>query len=208
MDTTQPASDLPVPPPISPERMLSPAQWGMVSFLLSEVAFFSTLIAAYVAFMGKDVVGPTPTEALSLPLVIVTTICLLSSSVVIHLAERSLNRGQQRSFCILLAATIALGVSFLVGTAVEWRSLINEHHLTISRNLFGTTYYTLVGFHGLHVTIGVIAMLIVLVLSLGRELTKQPYAGVGLVAWYWHFVDAVWIVVFLVVYVASRSSSA
>jgi cytochrome c oxidase subunit III len=108
----------------------------------------------------------------------------------------------------MLAATIALGVAFLVGTAVEWRSLINEHHLTISRNLFGTTYYTLVGFHGLHVTIGVIAMLIVLVLSLGRELTKQHRTGVELVAWYWHFVDAVWIVVFLVVYVASRGGAA
>jgi cytochrome c oxidase subunit III len=208
MTITQPASDLPVPPPISPERMLNSAQWGMASFLLSEVAFFATLIAAYVAFMGKDIVGPTPSQALSLPLVIVSTICLLSSSVVIHLAERSLDRGQQRTFCMMLAATIALGVAFLVGTAVEWRSLSNEHHLTISRNLFGTTYYTLVGFHGLHVTVGVIAMLIVLVLSLGRELTRQHRTGVGLVAWYWHFVDAVWIVVFLVVYVASRSGAA
>ena len=70
-----------------------------------------------------------------------------------------------------MAATIALGIAFLVGTAVEWRELINEHHLTISRNLFGTTYYTLVGFHGLHVTVGVVAMLIVLALSLGREVT-------------------------------------
>ena len=111
MAITQPASDLPVPPPISPERMLNSAQWGMASFLLSEVAFFCTLIAAYVAFMGKDVVGPTPAQALSLPLVIVSTICLLSSSVVIHFAERSLKRGQQRSFLLLLAGTIALGIA-------------------------------------------------------------------------------------------------
>jgi cytochrome c oxidase subunit 3/cytochrome o ubiquinol oxidase subunit 3 len=205
---TQPASDLPVPPPISPERILSPAKWGMASFLFSETAFFGTLIATYVAFIGKDIVGPTPAQALSLPLVIVSTICLLSSSLVIHLAERSLERGQQSSFCMLLAGTIVLGIAFLLGTAVEWRSLINEHHLTISRNLFGTTYYTLVGFHGLHVTIGVVAMLIVLALSLGREVTEQHRTGVELVAWYWHFVDAVWIVVFLVVYVASRSGRA
>jgi cytochrome c oxidase subunit 3/cytochrome o ubiquinol oxidase subunit 3 len=188
--------------------MLKPAQWGMASFLLSEVAFFCTLIATYVAFMGKDTVGPTPAQALSLPLVIVTTICLLSSSVVIHLAEKSLKQGRHRAFSSLLGGTIVLGVLFLLGTAVEWRSLISEHHLTISRNLFGTTYYTLVGFHGLHVSVGVVAMLIVLVLAFGREVTEQYRTGVELVAWYWHFVDAVWIVVFLVVYVASRNVGA
>jgi cytochrome c oxidase subunit 3/cytochrome o ubiquinol oxidase subunit 3 len=202
------ASELPVPPPIEPERILNPAQWGMASFLLSEVAFFGTLIATYVTFMGKDVVGPTPAEALSMPLVIVSTICLLSSSVAIHLAEKSLGRGQQQLFRFLLAGTITLGIAFLVGTAVEWRGLINEHHLTISRNMFGSTYYTLVGFHGLHVTVGVIAMMIVLALSLGGEVTKQYRTGVGLLAWYWHFVDAVWIAVFLVVYAASRSGVA
>jgi cytochrome c oxidase subunit 3 len=201
---SQAATDLPVPPPISPEHTLNAAQWGMVSFLLSEVAFFSTLIATYVAFMGKDAVGPTPAEALSLPLVIISTICLLSSSVVIHLAERSLEHGKQRTFCFLLAMTIVLGIAFLVGTAIEWRGLIYEHQLTISRNLFGTTYYTLVGFHGLHVTVGIIAMMIVLALSLGNDVTAEHRTGVELVAWYWHFVDAVWIAVFFVVYVASR----
>jgi cytochrome c oxidase subunit 3 len=204
---SQPASNLPVPPAISPERTLSAAQWGMASFLVSEVAFFGTLIVTYMAFMGKDVVGPTPAEALSLPLVIVSTICLLASSVVIHFAERSLERGQQWAFCILLAGTIGLGIAFLVGTGIEWYELINEHQLKINRNLFGTTYYTLVGFHGLHVTMGVIAMLIVLALSIGRELTREHRTGTQLVAWYWHFVDAVWIVVFLVVYVVSRSGS-
>jgi cytochrome c oxidase subunit 3 len=204
----QPSSDLPVPPDISPERTLNAAQWGMASFLLSEVAFFGTLIATYVAFMGKDIVGPTPSEALSMPLVIVATICLLSSSIVIRLAEQSLERGQQRKFRLLLAGTIALGIAFLVGTAIEWRELIKDHHLTISRNLFGSTFYTLIGFHGLHVSVGIIVMLIILAISLGRELSEQHRTGVEMVAWYWHFVDAVWIVVFLVVYVASRSGAA
>ncbi len=208
MNMNQPASNLSVPPLISPEQMLSPPQWGMASFLLSEVAFFSTLIVTYVAFMGKDIIGPTPDEALSLPLVLLSTICLLSSSFVIHLAEKSLRQGQQHSFCLLWAGTIALGIIFLFATAIEWRDLIHEHQLTISRNLFGTTYYTLVGFHGLHVTVGVIAMLIILALSLGREVTEQHRTGIQLVAWYWHFVDAIWIVVFLVVYVASRSGAA
>src|SRR6476620_11028737 len=105
MDIAQPASDLPVPPPIEPEKILNSAQWGMASFLLSEVAFFCTLIAVYVALMGKDTIGPTPAQALSLPLVIVTTICLLSSSVVIHFAERSLKRGQRQAFLLLLSGT-------------------------------------------------------------------------------------------------------
>src|SRR6478752_7935229 len=103
MSVIQPASDLPIPPPIVPERMLNSAQWGMASFLLSEVASFCTLIATYVAFMGKDTVGPTPAEALSLPLVILTTICLLSSSVTIHFAEQALHRGRQSTFCMLWA---------------------------------------------------------------------------------------------------------
>jgi cytochrome c oxidase subunit 3/cytochrome o ubiquinol oxidase subunit 3 len=202
------ATNLSVPPAIVPEHTLSAPEWGIVSFLVSEVAFFGTLIVTYVAFMGRDVVSPTPAQALSLPLVIVATLCLLSSSVVIHAAERALDRDEPRLFCFFLAATIALGIVFLVLAGVEWNDLIVNHDLTIGRNLFGTTYYTLVGFHGLHVTVGVIVMLIVLGLALGGQVTSANRTGVTLVAWYWHFVDAVWIVVFLVVYVASRSSGA
>ena len=91
-----------------------------------------------------------------------------------------------------------------MGTAYEWHELIDRHHLTISRNLFGTTYYTLVGFHALHVTVGVIVMLIVLGLALGRQVTSANRAGVELVSWYWHFVDGVWVVVFTVVYLVGR----
>ncbi len=202
------ASELPVPPDIVPERTLSAPEWGMASFLVSEVAFFGTLIVTYVAFMGRDTIGPTPAEALSLPLVIVSTLCLLSSSAVIHSAERALERNEQRAFCFLLATTIALGIAFLVLTGVEWYGLITKHQLTIGRNLFGTTYYTLVGFHALHVTVGVVVMSIVLALAMGREITAAHRTGVRLVAWYWHFVDAVWIMVFFVVYIASRSSGA
>jgi cytochrome c oxidase subunit III len=202
------ATDFPVPPDVAPERTLNAPEWGMASFLVSEVAFFGTLIVTYVAFMGRDVVGPTPAEALSLPLVVVSTLCLLSSSVVIHAAERALQREEPGIFCFFLAATIALGIAFLALTGVEWHGLITEHQLTIGRNLFGTTYYTLVGFHAFHVTVGVIVMLIVLGLTLGRRITPAHRTGVTLVGWYWHFVDAVWIVVFLVVYVASRSSGA
>jgi cytochrome c oxidase subunit III len=184
-------------------KSLGPQQWGMLSFLLSEVAFFSTLIVAYVAFLGSEQSGPTP-AVLSLPLVIFTTICLLSSSGTIHLAEKHLRFGAQRAFVLWLTATIALGVIFLLGTAYEWHGLITRDGLTISRNLFGTTYYTLVGFHALHVSAGVIAMLIMLSLGLRGAVTKQNRIGLELVSWYWHFVDGVWIVVFTVVYLFGR----
>ncbi len=193
----------PTPPPVVAERNLSAPQWGMISFLISEVAFFTTLIVAYVAFMGQDTVGPTPSEALSLPLVIGTTICLLSSSVVVHAAQRALERGNQGLFCLLWFGTIVLGIAFLAGTAYEWRELIFDKGLTISRNLFGTTFYTLVGFHALHVTGGVTAMLVVLLLALRRKVTHENQTGPELVAWYWHFVDGVWIVVFCVVYLTA-----
>jgi cytochrome c oxidase subunit 3/cytochrome o ubiquinol oxidase subunit 3 len=172
----------------------------MIAFLVSEVAFFSTLIVVYLAYLGADQSGPTP-AVLSLPLVIATTICLLSSSATIHFAEKSLRLGARSAFLMWWSATILLGIVFLAGTAYEWRTLIVEQGLTISRNLFGTTYYTLVGFHALHVTVGVITMLILLGLTLRRQLKG---GGVGLASWYWHFVDCVWVVVFTVVYVLGR----
>jgi cytochrome c oxidase subunit 3/cytochrome o ubiquinol oxidase subunit 3 len=193
-----------VPPPVAPERTLSTGQWGMLSFLTSEVAIFGTLIVTYLFYLGKDTVEPTPAQALKLPLVLCTTAFLLASSVTIHLAERALERGGRGGFLGWWAATIALGVLFLAGTAYEWYGLVHHYGLTISRNLFGSTYYTLVGLHALHVTAGVVVMLIVLGLGLARQVSRANGAGVGLVAWYWHFVDGVWVVVFVVVYLVGR----
>jgi cytochrome c oxidase subunit 3/cytochrome o ubiquinol oxidase subunit 3 len=175
----------------------------MIGFLLSEVAFFTTLIVVYIAYIGQDFSGPTP-EVLSLYLVLGTTACLLSSSATVHLAERALRHGSHSAFCLWWAATIVLGVAFLAGTGYEWFNLIEKEGLTISRNLFGTTFYTLVGFHSLHVTGGVITMLIVLGLALRRRITEKNHMAVQLVSWYWHFVDGVWVVVFTVVYLLGR----
>jgi cytochrome c oxidase subunit 3/cytochrome o ubiquinol oxidase subunit 3 len=225
-DVAETSSDtvvrLPVPPPIEPEQWLSPVQWGVLSFLASEVAFFGTLITTYVSFLGRPLSGPTP-AVLSLRLAIGTTICLLSSSVTVHLAERALRGGSKSRFVALWSATIALGALFLAGTAYEWYGLIYEHGLTISRNVFGSTYYTLVGFHALHVTIGLAILLTVLGLVLRGQVTaghpvpaEQPVASeasIGLrseplvaemTSWYWHFVDGVWVVVFTVVYLVGR----
>ncbi len=193
----------PAPPPVPRERRLSTYQVGMIAFLLSEVAFFSTLIVTYVIYLGKDATGPKP-AILSLPLVIFTTICLLSSSGTIHMAERSLKLGSRLGFFVWWSATIALGLLFLLGTAYEWYGLIAHDGLTISRNLFGTTYYTLVGFHALHVTAGVVVMSIVLGLAAKRQIAENHPVGVQLASWYWHFVDGVWVVVFTVVYLVGR----
>lgn len=196
------------PPAIVPYRGPSAPQWGMIAFLVSEAAFFSTLVMVYLVFLGADARpggrgGPTPAEALSLGLVIGTTICLLSSSATIHFAERALRQGGETAFRLWWTATIVLGLVFLAGTAYEWRDLIAKG-LTMRRNLFGTTYYTLVGFHGAHVTVGVLVMLIMLGLALRRQVTAAHSHGVELVSWYWHFVDGVWVVVFTVVYLVGR----
>jgi cytochrome c oxidase subunit III len=196
-----------LPSPLIPSQAgLTPGQWGVIAFLCSEVAFFSTLFVAYIAFYGRDsqpggMGGPKPVDVLTLSLVIATTICLLLSSLTVHLADRAFRSGGGRStFLMFWICTIALGTAFLLGTAYEWNGLIYRQHLTISRNLFGSTYYTLVGFHAIHVTVGVIVMLIVLGLAFRGHLSEKKAGAVQLVSWYWHFVDVVWIVVFGVVY--------
>ncbi len=198
-----PTGRFPALPAVLERQNLSTLQWGMLAFLLSEVAFFSTLVMAYVVFMGRDTAGPTPSQVLAPHLVIATTVCLLSSSVTAHFAEKALRRGSRTGFLLLWIATIVLGIVFLAGTGFEWHDLIVEHHLTISRNMFGTTYYTLVGFHALHVTVGVLVLLIVLGLVANREISSANHGSVEVVGWYWHFVDAVWVVVFSVVYLTA-----
>jgi cytochrome c oxidase subunit 3/cytochrome o ubiquinol oxidase subunit 3 len=189
-------------PPRSPfeaDLVLDAGRWGMVAFLVSEAALFSTLIVVYLTFLGRDEVGPSPREALSLPLVIVTTICLLSSSATIYRAEERLAAGDLGGFRNWWSATIGLGFVFLAGTGYEWFELITRHGLTIAHNLFGSTFYTLVGFHGMHVSAGLVAMLLVLLIRPG-----PAHRAVGMVSWYWHFVDAVWVAVFSVVYLYGR----
>jgi cytochrome c oxidase subunit III len=145
--------------------------------------------------------GPTPDQVLHLP--IWPTICLLSSSVTVGLAAKALLGYRIRSFQILVTATIMLGCEFLRQTAMEWRHLITVDHLTITTNLFGTTFYSLVGLHASHVAIGLTLLLLTLILSLRGSMYGQA-RRFELLAWYWHFVDVVWIVVFTVVYVIGR----
>jgi cytochrome c oxidase subunit 3/cytochrome o ubiquinol oxidase subunit 3 len=204
MNEPTPAPVYPAPPPVPAETRPDGHVVGMIAFFVSEAAFFSTLLVTYVIYLGTNTSGPTPREALSLSLVIGTTLCLLSSSVTIHLAEKALHAGAMAAFKGWWSLTIVLGALFLFGTGYEWYGLINDHGLTISRNMFGSTFYTVVGFHGAHVTVGMLMLVLMLALAWRGLLAPRHSKGIKLVAWYWHFVDVVWVVVFLVIYVFGR----
>jgi len=135
---------------------------------------------------------------------ILFTICLLSSSVSIHFASKALEQGAMRAFQILWLLTVLLGGLFLFGTGLEWHRLIHEHGLTISTNLFGTTYYSLVGLHAFHVVVGLALMTVVALFAVTGRVSREHSPRIGVLALYWHFVDAVWVVVFTVVYVIGR----
>src|SRR5208283_266352 len=141
---------------------------AMAGLIVAESAIFTIFVVAYLFYLGKSVSGPTPREVLETP--IFYTICLLSSSLTIHLAAKSLARDRVGAFVGLWLLTIALGGLFLYGTAQEWHRLIYQHGLTISTNLFGTTYYSLVGLHGFHVTAGLVMFIIVLLLGLAGRI--------------------------------------
>ena len=175
---------------------------GMACLIIGESAIFTIFVVAYLFYLGKSITGPTPREVLETP--IFFTICLLSSSVTIHFAARSLEHGKRGSFLGLWLLTIVLGGLFLFGTGLEWHRLIYEHGLTISTNLFGTTYYSLVGLHGSHVIVGLIMLTIVLLFALAGRVGREQSARVEVLSMYWHFVDAVWVVVFTVVYILGR----
>lgn len=178
------------------------ANIGVAAFIFTECSLFSIFVVAYLYYIGKSITGPYPKDVLTIP--VATTICLLSSSLTIVLAERALHRSQLGAFKLWWAVTILLGAIFLTGTGVEWRHLIYEDHLTIATNLFGTTFYSLVGLHASHVTIGLIVLLVVLIATLSGFPIATQARRVRVLSWYWHFVDVVWVVVFTVVYVIGR----
>ena len=175
---------------------------AMASLIIAESAIFTIFVVAYLFYMGKSLTGPTPREVLEIP--IFYTICLLSSSITIHFAGKSLERNDRSAFLALWSLTIVLGGLFLFGTGREWHRLIYEQGLTISTNLFGTTYYSLVGLHAFHVTAGLIMLTVVLILGLAGRVGEDQFRRVDVLALYWHFVDAVWVVVFTVVYIVGR----
>jgi cytochrome c oxidase subunit 3/cytochrome o ubiquinol oxidase subunit 3 len=175
---------------------------GMVCLIVAEAAIFIIFVLAYIFYLGKSLSGPTPAEVLKLP--VLGTVCLLSSSLTVHFAVTALERNAARLCSLWLALTVLLGGVFLADTAVEWHELIYQHGLTIRTNLFGTTFYSLVGLHASHVIVGLGMLSLALLFAVAGKLNSSHAHRLHVLSYYWHFVDAVWVVVFIVVYVLGR----
>jgi cytochrome c oxidase subunit 3/cytochrome o ubiquinol oxidase subunit 3 len=175
---------------------------GMTCLIIGESAIFLIFVVAYLFYIGKSQTGPTPQQVLEMP--ILNSICLLSSSATITFAVNSLRGGDTKKFNIWWLITIALGSYFLFGTGREWRHLIRDKGLTIQTNLFGTTFYSLVGLHASHVIVGLLALGIVMLFGLAGAVKQEHAERAHVLSLYWHFVDVVWIIVFTVVYIIGR----
>jgi len=190
--------------PAPPERWDLPdrGKVGMACLIIAEAAIFTIFVVAYLFYLGKSTTGPQPKDVLDLPVFI--SICLFASSATITFAVNGLRNGRVGAFRAWWAATIVLALVFLGGTALEWKHLIVDKGLTIRTNLFGTTFYSLVGLHAFHVLAGTGMFLVVLGLALAGKVAREHAHRTHVLALYWHFVDAVWVVVLTVVYLVGR----
>lgn len=173
----------------------------MFSLIIGESAIFAIFVVAYVYYIGRSTYGPTP-QILDVPWF--NTVCLLSSSIAILFAERSIEAGRIRAFGAWWGLTMLLGVIFLIGTAIEWKRMIYTDGLSIRTNLFGTTFYSLVGLHATHVVVGLLMLSLVMIFTLLGRVEQRHTERIQVLSLYWHFVDAVWVVVFTVVYLVGR----
>lgn len=171
-------------------------------FLASDCMFFGSLIATYMIYRGRTEemgVGPYPHELIDIPFTSVSAFVLLMSSLTMVLSLGSLQKGNVRNSRIWLAATAILGTTFLGGQFFEFTEFHHEG-LSLQTNVFGSTFFTLTGFHGLHVGLGVLWLLTLLFVSLRGGLKKENAVTLEIAGLYWHFVDIVWIVIFTLVY--------
>ena len=174
----------------------------MIGLIMAEASLLGIFVVAYLFYLGKSLNGPYPKDVLEVP--VFNTLCLLVSSVTVGLAVHALRQGDRRWVGTWLPMTALLGLVFLAGTAKEWYRLIVDHGLTIGTNLFGTTFYALVGLHAFHVAIGVVMLTLLTIFVWSGDVQPVHTARADLVSWYWHFVDGVWIVVLTVVYLIGR----
>jgi heme/copper-type cytochrome/quinol oxidase subunit 3 len=172
---------------------------GMWAFLGSECLFFGSLISSYLLYRGRSIVGPYPEDVYDIPYTSVSSFVLLMSSLTMVLALNAIQRGDHRRLRAWLLATALLGITFVGGQVFEFTVFVREG-LTIQRNLFGTSFFVLTGFHGAHVTMGILMLLTLFGQSLAGRLPTERALRVELVGLYWHFVDVVWIVIFTIVY--------
>jgi len=175
---------------------------GMIGLIIAEGSLFAVFVVAYLFYTGKSLSGPYPKDVLHIP--VIGTICLFASSATVTVGVRALAGGNVRRAGRWLLLTAVLGAIFLAGTAREWYQLIYHDGLTIGTNLFGTTFYPLVGLHGSHVIVGLVMLGLCCVFAATGALRAAHAERVEMVAWYWHFVDGVWVVVLTVVYVIGR----
>ncbi len=181
---------------------------AMWLFLASECLLFGALITTYVLYRGASTTGPYPNEIFDIRYTSVSSFVLLASSLTMVL---SLTAAEQRDFArmrLWLIATAMLGLTFVGGQVYEFTSFYNEGHLALTTNLFGTTFYVLTGFHGVHVTVGILMLLSLVGMSWAGRLPDDQSFPVEMVGLYWHFVDIVWIVIFTVVYLIPQPKPA
>jgi heme/copper-type cytochrome/quinol oxidase subunit 3 len=178
---------------------LSSWKVGFWTFIGSECLFFASLISTYLVYKGRSVVGPYPEEILNIPLTSVSTFVLLMSSLAMVLALDGVRRGSRKLSMIWLGAVILLGSAFLGFQAYEFTHFVHEG-LTVGTNVFGSSFFVLTGFHGAHVTGGVIWMITLWVLAARGKLAPADSLKVEIAGLYWHFVDIVWIVIFTLIY--------
>ena len=169
------------------------------AFLGSECMFFGSLIATYVVYRGRDTVGPHPHEILNIPFTSVSAFVLLMSSLTMVLALAAVQRGDLRGSRIWLAATALLGMTFIAGQCYEFSQFFYEG-LKLQANLFGSTFFVLTGFHGTHVTVGVIWLWSLFAMAVRGRLPQSRALDVEICGLYWHFVDVVWVAIFTLVY--------
>jgi cytochrome c oxidase subunit 3 len=172
---------------------------GFWTFIASECLFFGTLISTYMVYKHSSVQGPFPDEVLNIPLTTISTFVLLMSSLAMVLALDGVQRGRRALAIGWLAAVIVLGAVFLGFQVYEFTHFVEEG-LTIQRNVFGSAFFVLTGFHGAHVTGGVIWLTTLLILALRGKLPPERALAVEIAGLYWHFVDIVWIVIFTLIY--------
>jgi cytochrome c oxidase subunit 3/cytochrome o ubiquinol oxidase subunit 3 len=172
---------------------------AMWLFLASECLLFGALISTYVLYRGRSVEGPFPHDVFDIPYTSVSAFVLLASSLTMVLALASSQQGDEGRTRLWLLATALLGMVFVGGQVYEFTVFYHEG-LKLSGNLFGTTFFVLTGFHGVHVTVGILMLLSLVGLSYAERLPDDPSFPIEMVGLYWHFVDIVWIVIFTVVY--------
>jgi heme/copper-type cytochrome/quinol oxidase subunit 3 len=180
---------------------------GMWLFLASECLLFGALITTYVLYRGRSLEGPFPQDVFDIPYTSVSSFVLLFSSVTMVLALAAAQRGDPGRTRLWLLTTALLGMTFVGGQVYEFTTFYNEG-LHLSTNLFSTSFFVLTGFHGVHVTVGILMLLSLVGMSFAQRLPEDPSFPIEMVGLYWHFVDIVWIVIFTVVYLIPTPSPA